>query len=81
MAAIQFQDPAGGIIQKVAVMGNGNHGPRVFDQEAFQPGNTLGIEVVGGFIQQQHVRVGEQQLAKCHAAAFPAGKLADVSVP
>ena len=37
--------------------------------------------MVGGFVQQQHVRLGEQQAAQSHAAFFTPGELADDGVP
>ena len=51
MAAVEFQNPAGGVVEKVAVVGDGDHGAGEPGQEVLQPGNALGIEVVGGFVQ------------------------------
>ncbi len=57
-AAVQLQDPAGHVVEKVAVVGDGHHGAAVVVQEALQPGHRFGIEVVGRLVQQQHVGVG-----------------------
>ena len=62
-------------------MGNCNHSAGVVVQEALQPGDGLGVEVVGRFVQQQHVRLGEQQAAECDTAAFTTGELRDICVP
>ena len=37
-------------------MGDGHDGAGVVVQEALQPGHGFGIQVVGRFVQQQHVR-------------------------
>ncbi len=79
--AVQFEDPARDIVEEVAVMGHGHDRTGEFGQEAFQPGNAFRIEVVGGFVQQQHVGIGQQQLAQCHAATFAAGQCGYIGVP
>ena len=40
-------------------MCNSHHRARKFRQEAFQPADGFSIEVVGRFIEQQHVRTGQ----------------------
>ena len=60
MAAIEFQDPPGHVVQKVAVVGYSDNGTRVLLQIALQPGDGVGVQVVGGLVQQQHFRLGEQ---------------------
>ena len=44
----------------------------IVDQVLLQPGDCLCIQMVGWFIQQQHVWGFQQQLAQCNAAAFTA---------
>ena len=60
MAAIELQDPPGDVVQKVAVVGHSDNGARVLLQIALQPGDGVGVQVVGGLVQQQHFRLGEQ---------------------
>ena len=81
LAAVQFQNPAGHVVQEVAVVGDGNHCAGVVVQEAFQPGYRFGIQMVGGLVQQQHVRAGQQQTAQRHAAALTAGEVFHHGVP
>ncbi len=57
-------------------MGNANHGSLILMQMHLKPLNTFGIQVVGGFIKQQHIRLLQQQPAQCNAAALAAGELA-----
>ena len=46
----------------------------------FQPLDTLGVQVVGGFVQKQHVWLLKEQAAQGHAAALTAGELFDLLV-
>ena len=81
MATVQFQDPASDVVQEVAVVGDGDHGSFVIVQEAFKPGHGFGIQVVGGFVQQQHVRPRQEQAAQGYPAALTTGKNADFLIP
>ena len=40
-AAVEFKDPAGGVVKKVAIMGNGDDRSREIVEKTLQPGNTL----------------------------------------
>ena len=62
-------------------MGNGHHGARVFFQELLQPAHGFGIQVVGRFVEQQHIRLGHQQTAQRHTAALTTGQFGDVGIP
>ena len=62
-------------------MGDGHHCAFVVVQEALQPGHGFGIQVVGGFVQQQHVRLFQQQAAQGHPAALTAGEMLDLGIP
>ena len=81
MAAVQLQNPLGGVVQKVAVVGDGDHGARKALQELLKPVHRFGVQVVGGFVEQQHVGFGQQQTAKGDAAFFAAREHADLGVP
>jgi hypothetical protein len=50
-------------------------------QEALQPGHGFRIQVVGRFVQQQHVRLFQQQAAQGHAAALTTGEVLDLGIP
>ena len=45
-----------------------------------KPLDALGVEVVGRLVEEQHVRLAEQQSAKCHTAALATGKGGDLGV-
>ena len=80
-APVQLQDPFGGIVEEVAVVGDGHHRAGELLQELLQPVDALGIEVVGRLIEQQHVRARQQQPAQGHAALLAAREVADLRVP
>ena len=46
----------------------------------FEPGHGLGVEMVGRLVEQQHLGLGEQELAEGHAALFTARQGRDVGV-
>ena len=72
LAAVELQDPAGDVVEEVAVVGDGDHGAGVVGEEVLQPGDRLGVEVVGGLVEQQQVRALEEQPAERHPAALAA---------
>ncbi len=80
-APVEFQNPFGSVVQEVAVVGDGHHSPRKTLQEQLEPVHAFSIQVVGRFVQQQHVRARQQQTAQGHAALFAARQLADDGVP
>ena len=58
MATVQFQNPFCGVVQEVAVVGNRHHGARKAREELLQPIDRLGVQVVGGLVEQEHVGLG-----------------------
>ena len=79
-AALQLQDPGRDVVQEIAVVGDDQDRALVFDQVLLQPGDGLGVQVVGRFVQQQHVGRLKQQLAQRDPAAFAARQGADIGV-
>ena len=80
-ATVQLQNPFGGVIQEVAVMGNSHHGAGVALQKLLQPVHRFGVQVVGRLVEQQHVGLGQQQTAQGHAALFTTRQHADIGFP
>ena len=61
-------------------MRDGDDRARVVLEEALEPGDRLGVEVVGRLVEQQQVRRLQQQPAQRDAAALAARELGDVGV-
>src|SRR5690606_28041665 len=81
VATVQFQNPLGGVVQKVTVVSDCYYSAGELAQEHFQPIHTFRVQVVGGLIQQQHIRLGQQQLAQGHAALFTTGQVCNGGIP
>ncbi len=58
-------------------MGNRDDRAFVVLEVLFQPANRLGVQVVGRFVQQQDVRLFEQQATERHTPPFTAGEHVD----
>ena len=61
-------------------MGDGHHGSRVLLEGALQPGHRFGIEVVGGLVEEQEIRLGQEQPAQGHPTPFSARERGHVGV-
>ena len=79
-AVIELEDPAGDVVEEVAVVGDDQDGAGVIAQVALQPGDAFGVEMVGRLVEQQQLGLLQQQPAERDAAALAAGELGDVGV-
>ena len=73
--AVEFQNPAGDVIKEIAVMSDDQDRAFVIDQVLLQPSDGLRVQVVGWFVEEQHIGRFEKQLAERHAAAFAAREM------
>ncbi len=80
LAAVELEDPAGDIVEEVAVVGDDQDRAGIVAQMPFQPVHQLGVEMVGRLVEQQQIGLVEQQPAQRDAAALAAGELGDVGV-
>jgi hypothetical protein len=80
VAAVELEDPAGHVVEEVAVVGHGQHRAGVLVEEALEPGDRLGVEVVRRLVQQQQVGRAEQQAAQGDPAALATGERRDVGL-
>jgi hypothetical protein len=74
---LQVPDAVANLIQKGGVMGNNQERALPFFQVFGQPADVGGVQMVGGFVQQQHLRFFEQQAGNQHLGALTAGELAN----
>ena len=79
-AAVQLEDPAGDVVEEVAIVGHRDDRALVLGQVTLQPRDRLGVEVVRGLVEEQQVRLAQQQAAQRDAAALTAGQRRDVGV-
>src|SRR5690606_635305 len=63
--------------QEPAVMADDEGVARELQQRVFQRAQGLDVEVVGRFVEQQHVAALQQGLGHVQAAAFATGERAD----
>ena len=80
VAAVDLANPFGHIVHEVTIVGDGDDCALVLVQELFQPQDGLGVQVVGGLVEQQQVRGLKQQLAQGHTAALATGAHVDRGV-
>ena len=80
VATVELEDPLGHVVQEVPVVGDRDDGARVLLQVLLQPLHALRVQVVGGLIEQQQVRLGQQQPAQRDPALLPAGQAGDLGV-
>ena len=76
-AAIEFEHPVDDIIEEVAVVRHEDDVAGIFLQIVFQPRHAFGVEMVGRLVEQQDVRLFEQQLAERDAALLTARQVGD----
>ena len=77
LATVELEDPARHVVEEVPVVGHGQHGPRVRRQVALEPLHRLGVEVVGGLVEQQQGGLLQQQLAQRDPTALATGEVVD----
>ncbi len=71
-AVVQFKDPAGHVVEEVPIVRDGDHRAGVIAQRSLQPCHRLGVEVVGGLVQQQQLGSGQQQPTQGHTPTLAA---------
>ena len=64
------------LIQEVPIVADDHHGRVIVVERAFEPADGIDIQIVGRFIQQQHVRSREQRLRQQHAQLEAGGHFA-----
>src|SRR5207249_345021 len=68
-AAVELQDPAGDVVEEVAVVGDGDDGARIFLEMTLQPSDRFGVEVVRRLVEQQQIGLLEEHAAERDAPA------------
>ncbi len=80
VAAIELEDPAGDVVEEVAIVGDRHHGALVVLQEALEPGDRFGVQMVGRLVEQQEVGLLQQQPAERDPPPLAAGERGHVLI-
>lgn len=70
LPAVELEDPARDVVEEVAIVRDRDDRALVAGQVLLEPAHALGIEVVGGFVEQQHVGLLQEQARERDAAAL-----------
>ena len=73
---IEVQDARHRMIEKLAIMRNDQHRAAIAAHKAFQPLQRLHVEVVGRLIEQQQIRLAQQQRRQAQAGFLAAAERA-----
>src|SRR5437773_858891 len=71
-ALVELEDPAGGVVEEVAVVRHRDDTAVVAGQRPLQPCDRVRVEMVRGLVEQQQIGVRQQQTAKRDATALAA---------
>src|SRR5665647_1403241 len=74
LAAIELEDPLRDVVEEVAIVRDSDDGARKVSEEMLQPLDGLGVEMIGGLVEQQHVGLLEQNAAQRHTSLLAARK-------
>jgi len=80
LAAVQLDDGGGDLVEKGPVVGDGDDAAIETDQQIFQPGNRVQVQVVGRLVEQQHIGLGDQRLRQRYALFGATRQRADEGV-
>ena len=80
MAAIELENPAGDVVEEIAIVRDRDDRSRIVLQEPLEPRDRFGVEVVGRFVEQQQIRRQQQQPAQRDAAPFAARQFRDIGI-
>jgi hypothetical protein len=79
--AVELEDPARDVVEEVAIVRDRDNRAGEFLEEALEPRDGLGVEVVGRLVEQQHVGIRQQQAAKRDTPALAARQRLHARVP
>src|SRR5690606_21320128 len=78
--AFERQNVRGDAVEEPTVVTDDQHGAGEFEQGILQGAEGFNVEIVGRFVQQQHIAALDQGARQMQAAAFPTGQLPDALV-
>ena len=79
-APVEVEHAGDGLVEQVEVVADHEQGAPVVPQEVEQPVLGVGVEVVGGLVEQEQVAAGEEDADQLDPAALAAGQRAERQV-
>ena len=79
-AIAQLHDAVHDLVEEVAVVGDHQQAAGVAGEEGGDPLDGVGVEMVGGLVQHQDVRLRHERTGERDTALLATGELADLSV-
>src|SRR4051794_29096582 len=76
-SAVDLGDPLRDVVEEVPVVGDGEHGAGVLGEVLLEPEHALGVEVVGGLVEEQQIRLLQQEAAERDPALLTTGQVRD----
>src|ERR1039458_1162367 len=73
-SALEMPDPRGHFLDQVLIVRHQQHGPRVLLKGDIEGVDRLQVQVIGGFVQHQEIRLLEHQPAKDQPRRLTAGE-------
>ncbi len=61
-------------VEKIPVMGYNHNGSVIIEKKGLQPRDRGHVQMIGGLVQKNHIRPGEQKLSKRNARLLTAGE-------
>ena len=58
--AVELDDLGGDVLQEVSVVSDDDEGKTGSTEQAFQPFDAVKVEVVGGLVEEKHLRIGDK---------------------
>ena len=80
LSAVQLQNPSRHVVQEVAVVRHAQHRAFVLLQVLFQPIDGFRVKVVRRLVQEQHVRLLQQQTAQGHPTSLSSAEFRNLLV-
>jgi hypothetical protein len=76
--AIEMQHPGDGLREQLDVVADDHEAAAVAREKPTQPHDGVGVQMVGGLVEEQGVCIGEQDAGELDAPALPAGQRAEL---
>ena len=74
LGLIEMHDAGHDFVEQISIMADEHDGVGIDLQKGLEPDGAFEVEIVGGFVQKQHIGLTKQRSRQCHAHAPAAGE-------